>query len=134
MASSISSPESGSSRSGARRPSARSPRVPEPDLVMDDAAKVAAYVGAGGEDGARSSVYLYHSAQISDVILPGDLVVDLACGPVNQLAIVARLNPESRFVGIDLSQRMLQIAKGTIDEMGRKNVTCYQRPFTRLAL
>ena len=36
--------------------SERSPRVPEPDLVMDDPAKVAAYVRAGGEDGARSSV------------------------------------------------------------------------------
>jgi UDP:flavonoid glycosyltransferase YjiC (YdhE family)/ubiquinone/menaquinone biosynthesis C-methylase UbiE/nitroreductase len=114
--------------------SERSPRVPEPDLVMDDPAKVAAYVRAGGEDGARSSVYLYHSAQISDVIRPGDLVVDLACGPLNQLAIVARLNPESRFVGIDLSQRMLQIAKGTIDEMGLKNVTLRQGDITRLDL
>jgi len=114
--------------------SERSPRVPEPDLVMDDPEKVAAYVRAGGEDGARSSVYLYHSAQISDVIRPGDLVVDLACGPLNQLAIVARLNPETRFVGIDLSERMLQIAQGTIDEMGLKNVTLRQGDITRLDL
>src|SRR3974377_2188441 len=91
----------------------RSVRVPEPDLVMDDPEQVAAYVRAGGEDGARASVYLYHTAQIWDVIRPGDLVVDLACGPLNQLAIVARMNPEVRFVGIDLSERMLRVARAT---------------------
>lgn len=100
----------------------RSPRVPEPDLVMDDPAKVAAYVVAAGEDGARSSVYLYHAAQICEVIRPGDLVLDLACGPANQLAIVARINPDVNFVGIDLSDHMLGIARGSIEDMGLKNV------------
>ena len=110
----------------------RSVRVPEPDLVMDDPEQVAAYVRAGGEDGARASVYLYHTAQICDVIRPGDLVVDLACGPLNQLAIVARMNPEVRFVGIDLSERMLRVARDTIEEMRLANVTLIQGDITRL--
>ena len=113
--------------------SERSPRVPEPDLVMDDPAKVAAYVVAAGEDGARSSVYLYHAAQICELLRPGDLVVDLACGPANQLAIVARLNPDVRFVGVDLSDRMLGIARRSIDEMGLRNVTLRHGDITRLA-
>ena len=70
-------------------------RIPEPDLVMDDPAKVAAYVRAGREDGVMASVYLFHCAQICEVISAGDVVVDLGCGPATQLGMVARLNPQT---------------------------------------
>lgn len=100
----------------------RSPRVPEPDLVMDDPAKVAAYTRAGREDGVMAPVYLFHAAQICEVIRPGDTVVDLGCGPATQLAMVARLNPKTQFVGVDLSQEMLVRARAHIDELGLNNV------------
>ena len=81
----------------------RTQRVPEPDLVMDDPEKVAAFTRAGREDGVMAPVYLFHCAQICEVIRPGDRVVDLGCGPGTQLAMVARLNPDAHFLGIDLS-------------------------------
>src|SRR5471032_367100 len=71
----------------------RAPRIPEPRLVMDDEDSVRAYTEAGGETGVMAPVYLYHAANISEVIRPGDTVVDLACGPATQLGLVARINP-----------------------------------------
>jgi len=86
-------------------------RVPEPDLVMDDPAKVEAYNKAGQVDGVMAPVYLFHGANACEVIRPGDLVVDLACGPANQLGMIARLNPQARFIGLDLSEPMLARAR-----------------------
>lgn len=102
--------------------SERSPRVPEPDLVMDDPAKVAAYTRAGTEDGVMAPVYLFHTAHMCEVVKPGDTVVDLACGPATQLAQVARLNPDVNFVGVDLSPPMLERAREHIAALGLANV------------
>ena len=100
----------------------RLPRQPEPDLVMEDPDKVAAYTRAGREDGVMAPVYLFHCAQISDLIRPGDTALDLACGPATQLAQVARLNPEVRFIGVDLSEEMLARARPHVRELGLANV------------
>jgi len=99
----------------------RSPRVPEPDLVMDRPEQVEAYSKAGAEGGTMAPVYLFHTAQISHVIRPGDQVVDLACGSANQLAQVARLNPDCHFLGVDLSPRMLDRARALVKEQGLRN-------------
>ncbi len=101
----------------------RSPRRPEPDLVMDDPQKVAAYTRAGREDGVMAPVYLFHCAQVCEIVRSGDTVLDLGCGPATQLAMVARLNPETKFVGIDLSDEMLDRARVHVAEQGLRNVT-----------
>lgn len=111
----------------------RCPRVTEPDLVMDDPEKVSAYVRAGREDGVMAPVYLYHCAQICEVIRPGDTVIDLACGPATQLGLVARLNPDVKFIGIDLSEPMLERARSYIQELGLKNVELRLGNITTLA-
>ena len=110
----------------------RSPRRTEPDLVMDDPEKVAAYTRAGREDGVMAPVYLFHCAQVCEVIRPGDTVVDLGCGPATQLAMVARLNPDVRFVGVDLSEEMLERARAYVTEQGLGNVAFQQADVTDL--
>ncbi len=100
----------------------RSPRVPEPDLVMDGAEEVAAYTRAGREGGVMAPVYMFHTAHMCEIIKPGDTVIDLACGPANQLAQVARLNPDVRFVGVDLSLPMLDRAREHLKVLGLTNV------------
>lgn len=111
----------------------RSPRVTEPDLVMDDPANVAAYVEAGREHAVMAPVYLFHCANICEVIRPGDTVLDLACGPANQLAMVARLNPATNFIGYDLSKPMLEQAQELITRQGLSNVTLRHGDITDLA-
>lgn len=77
-------------------------------------------------------VYLYHCVQVSEVIRPGDTVLDLGCGPANQLAMIARLNPDVRFVGMDLSEEMLGHAQETVRGQGLQNVSLQKGDITRL--
>lgn len=108
-------------------------RVTEPDLVMDNPENVAAYVEAGREHGVMAPVYLYHCFNICEVIKPGDTVVDLACGPANQLAMVARLNPDIQFIGVDLSLPMLERARELVERQGLKNVSFRHGDITDLS-
>jgi ubiquinone/menaquinone biosynthesis C-methylase UbiE len=112
--------------------SERAQRVTEPDLVMDDPAKVAAYVEAGRPNGVMAPVYVYHSANACEVIRPGDRVIDLACGPANQLAMIAAMNPEARFVGVDLSPPMLARASEHVARLGLQNVELRMGDISRL--
>lgn len=98
------------------------PRVPEPDLVMDDPAQIAAFQACGRREGVLGPVYFYHAVQALPAILPGDRVLDLACGPANQLAEMADLNPDTEFVGVDMAPHMLEQARDTLDRHGLRNV------------
>lgn len=108
-------------------------RAPEPELVMLDPAQNAAFMEAGDEDGFLAFCYLYHALQITPTVLPGDRVLDLACGPANQLAQVARLNPRAHFVGLDASANMLERARATLARNGTSNVELVAGDMTRLA-
>ena len=108
-------------------------RVPEPESVMSDPARNAAFGDAGRENGILAFLYLYHAVQITSVIAPGDVVLDLACGPANQLCQVARLNPQSWFLGLDASSAMLQQARATLQRCGIGNADLVQGDMTDLA-
>lgn len=98
------------------------PREPEPNLVMDDLDQVAAYSHAGRIDGVMSAAYLYHSAQICQIIKGRSRVLDLGCGPATQLGQVAELNPNTEFLGVDLSQTMIDSGRKHVDSLGVHNV------------
>ena len=108
-------------------------RVNEPTLVMDDPQQVSEYTQAGREGGVMAPVYLFHCAQVCQVIRPGDRVLDLACGPANQLAQIARVNPDCQFVGIDLSREMLERAGELVAAQGLANVSLVEGSITDLS-
>jgi ubiquinone/menaquinone biosynthesis C-methylase UbiE len=108
------------------------PREPEPDLVMDDPEQVAAYSHAGRIDGVMSAAYLFHSAQISQVIQSCSKVLDLGCGPATQLGQVAALNPDISFVGVDLSETMIESGRRHVAALGLRNVAFQLGDITRL--
>lgn len=107
-------------------------RIPEPELVMLDPLQNAAFMEAGGEDGFLAFSYFYHALQISPLVLHGDKVLDLACGPANQLVQIARLNPQSHFVGLDASINMLDRARTTLSRYDLSNVELVSGDMTRL--
>lgn len=84
-------------------------RVPEPSEAMENPEQIRAYVKAYEWGGPTSALQLYHLRQLSRMIRPGDTVVDLACGPGPLLLELAALYPDCRFVGVDLSQPMLDV-------------------------
>jgi arsenite methyltransferase len=108
------------------------PREPEPNLIMDDAAQVAAFTEAGRVDGVMAAAYLFHSARVCQVIQGRKNVLDLGCGPATQLAQIAELNPDVQFTGVDLSPTMLADAQRHIDTLRLRNVTLRLGDFTRL--
>lgn len=98
------------------------PRVPEPELVMDDFAQNEAFERAGREDGVLAFIYLYQALQITSLVRPGDRVLDLGCGPANQLVQIARLNPQAQFTGLDASAGMLDRTCETIRRCAVANI------------
>ena len=97
-------------------------RVPEPSAVMSDLEQVRAYRAAGQVGGALALTHLFHTAHACDVIRPGDLVLDLGCGPGAQVAQMARLLPACRFIGLDLSEQMLHAAAAHVATLGIRNI------------
>ena len=107
-------------------------RIPEPDLVMHDPEQVAAFVDCGRDEGLLAFTHLFHALQITPLLRPGDRVLDLACGPANQLLPVALLNPHTHFVGIDASATMLDVARATLARGAVGNVELATADMTRL--
>lgn len=111
----------------------RQVRVPEPELVMTDPDATQAFMRAGREDGILAFTYLYHAIQASAVIPAGGRVLDLGCGPANQLAVIARLNPDTQFTGLDASPEMLGLAGETLQRCGLENVALCEGNMAQLA-
>jgi SAM-dependent methyltransferase len=86
-------------------------RQPEPDVIMNDPAHVAAYAESGRADGIMAAANLFHSARASLLVQDCNSVLDLGCGPGTQLVQIAELNPGVRFVGVDLADNMLADAR-----------------------
>jgi arsenite methyltransferase len=108
-------------------------RTPESDLVMTSPESIRAYTQAGEKDGALASAHLYHAAQICTVVAPGDVVLDLGCGPGALLASVAALVPSARFLGVDLSDGMLREAAQALSEAAIANVELHHGDITTLS-
>ena len=107
-------------------------RVPEPALSMEDPAQVEAFVHSGQPDGLLAPLYFFHAVHSLAAIRPGDRVLDLACGPANQLAQIARLHPQAQFVGVDLSASMLAVGRQVLARQQLHHVSLRQADITRL--
>lgn len=90
------------------------PRIPETDAVMAAPAQINAFMESGRDQGVLSHLYFFHAVMSLPVIRPDDTVLDLACGPGNQLAQIARLHPHSQFIGVDASPGMLELARSAL--------------------
>lgn len=97
-------------------------RVPEPSEAMEDPEQIRSYVKAYEWGGPTSALQAYHLQQLARMIRPGDVVLDLACGPGPLLLELAPLYPSCRFIGADLSQRMLQALREAAAAKGIRNI------------
>ncbi|MCK9606014.1 MAG: class I SAM-dependent methyltransferase [Methylomonas sp.] len=101
----------------------RTKRKNEPHETMDDLEQVKSYVKAYEWGGPTSALQLYHLRNLSSLIKPGDLVIDLACGPGPLLIELACLFPGAQFIGVDLSPTMLTHLQMEADRLGLKNIS-----------
>ncbi|WP_301100452.1 class I SAM-dependent methyltransferase [Propionivibrio sp.] len=98
---------------------------------MDDTDEAKAYREAA-ERFALSAMHVFFALHITRTIQGRRKVLDLACGSGGVLAIVAQLNPEIEFIGVDLSEKMLEEAEGHIRPLGLTNVRLVKGDICRL--
>lgn len=96
-------------------------RVPEPEAMVDPE-QIRAYVKAYEWGGPTSALQFHHLRELSRLIRSGDTVVDLACGPGPLLLELAPVYPDCRFIGVDLSQPMLEVLSEESRSKGLDNV------------
>ncbi|HJU49915.1 MAG TPA: class I SAM-dependent methyltransferase, partial [Pseudogulbenkiania sp.] len=94
--------------------------------LMEDADQIRAFMQSGRSNGILNYIYFFHAVMSLPVIRPGDVVLDLACGPANQLLQIARLHPDARFIGLDASVAMLELAGENLAQAGLPNVSLQQ--------
>jgi SAM-dependent methyltransferase len=87
-------------------------RIPEPEL-MDDPGQALAYHEADFSAAHGARVEIFRSV-FPRLALTG-AVLDLGCGSGDVLLRFARAFPQARFVGVDGSQPMLELAQRAID-------------------
>lgn len=107
-------------------------REPEPDLVMSGPDEVAAYA-LGGAEHSLSMMYLFNAVQCSQTIAGARTVLDLGCGPGRQLCQTAQLNPNTQFIGLDLSTQALSYARAHASSLGLTNVRFEQADLSNLS-
>ncbi|MCB9024672.1 MAG: class I SAM-dependent methyltransferase [Bdellovibrionaceae bacterium] len=107
-------------------------REPEPDLIMDEQEQVEAFAQAG-KVGALTGVYAYHVEKATPTLQGAKTVIDLGCGSGTFLIKMARLNPDIHFIGLDLSEPMLEKTEEAIRLRALKNVELRLGDFTDLS-
>lgn len=98
-------------------------RINEPHETMDDVEQIRSYVKAYEWGGPSSALQLHHLRELSEMIRPGDTILDLACGPGPLLLELAELYPECHFIGADLSGNMLSYLEKEAAARGLQNVS-----------
>ena len=94
------------------------PRTPESMLVMDSAQQVEAWHSQGEDDGPIAPVYYLNARACSRFAPIGSTVADLGCGSGRFAAYLARMRPDLRVVGIDLSGPMVAVGNEALRRQG----------------
>jgi SAM-dependent methyltransferase len=92
-------------------------RTPEP-MLMDDTAAVDQFDEVGRETGLNIPIYELCARSSSRLLPRGGTVLDLGSGSARYLAYLARRRPDAQFVGVELSDRMLELGRENIADQG----------------
>lgn len=107
--------------------------VRETETMVMTGEQVLSYSAYGETDSALRAAYLFHAYWASQSFSGCRRVVDLGCGPANQLLLLAKLNPQIQFVGVDLSGDMLKLAQKNKESLGINNVEFVVDDITQLS-
>lgn len=69
---------------------------------------------------------------VLDAISPQDEILDLCTGTASTAIAIAKAMPQAKIVGVDLSAKMLQVARRKVEKAGIRNVELHEMDATRL--
>jgi len=93
-------------------------RIPEHLLVMDDGEQVNAWHAHGDGDGPIAPAYHLNALACSRLAPRDATIVDLGCGSGRFAAYLARLRPDVRIIGFDLSEPMVELGNAALAKAG----------------
>lgn len=93
-------------------------RQQEESLVMDADNQVDAWHAQGADDGPITPVYHLNALACSHISPRGSTVIDLGCGSGRFAAYLARLRPDLRVIGFDLSAPMVATGNASLKAEG----------------
>ncbi len=102
-------------------------RVPEPSLVMNEVSNVEAYHQAGFAEGGMLPAYHFNALAISALTPLGATVLDLGSGSAQMICYLARLRPDIKIYGLDLSDAMIDQGLKLIAELSLQNRVWLQK-------
>lgn len=83
-------------------------RCPEPSTVMTDSQSIESFHTQGSEAGALIPIYHFNALAISALLPRDGVLVDLGSGSGQFLSYFARCRPDSKIIGFDLSEKMIE--------------------------
>ncbi|MCB9757046.1 MAG: methyltransferase domain-containing protein [Candidatus Omnitrophica bacterium] len=106
-------------------------RQPEMDILMLDRSQNEQYT----RDGETGSLAIIGDLIINAILRlspPTGKALDICCGSASLLCKLASAMPQMQFLGVDLSQNMLEYAQEHRDQYGLKNLTFKQADMYKL--
>lgn len=107
-------------------------RIPE-TMVMSESEQTQDFYNYGLGDTVLRASYLFHAKWGSKTFANCKRVLDLGTGPANQISILAKMNPHIEFVGVDLSEKMLELAQENCRKLNLKNISFIKDDITTLS-
>lgn len=93
-------------------------RVPETEIIMEEADSVSAFFDAGRHGGPLAPIYQFSCRALSQLLPRNGIVLDIGCGPAQFLTRLLQYRPDLKGIGADLSKRMLATAGNLAEECG----------------
>ncbi len=93
-------------------------RVPETEVIMEEADSVSAFFDAGRHGGPLAPIYQFGCRALSQLLPQNSVVLDIGCGPAQFLTRLLQYRPDLKGIGADLSQRMLDTAGDLAEDCG----------------
>jgi arsenite methyltransferase len=97
-------------------------RIPEPEMVMSDMQQAREFARGGEEKSGLGLAYEFILLKLLQIAPKKGRVLDVACGSGVLLSKIALELPFLDFIGIDLSDAMIEVAKETLKKDPVSNV------------
>ncbi|MBY0414799.1 MAG: class I SAM-dependent methyltransferase, partial [Bdellovibrionales bacterium] len=108
-------------------------RINEPEMAMSLEEQVQGFEVASAANGPLAPVQCFASWNASKAIKHSTKILELGCGTGHVVTKMAYMNPDKKFIALDLSEGMLRQAENLSMAMGLENIEFFLGDMTDLS-